>query len=348
VEIVQPTEQPNAATENASTARAGPPDLQQLADTRAVAVLDILTKPRAIFWRGYPRDPEQRKLLEKIHIAIRWLQELEARGTLKGPQRAMALRLLAADPVMYRIDALLPLMDDWDRLLIETRDELYVRPLLAAELERDTKSSTSVVTWSRLFGKERPFWADAIQQGTPLVADELTKAANQLLELYRARTSAYELHRARLHMTSRLLWWLSPFLAVLVGGLMIALTSRESVWIAALAGALGGLVSGAFRVRDQVKQINALRAFWPIAIVQPLLGAAAGLFLFLVVNVGVSGVLNADLVSEDNAWAVYGVVAFIAGFSQPIFLGVIDKFADLLDPKDEPNPAAGDAATQEA
>jgi hypothetical protein len=328
-----------AARQDEPAAGAARVDLQKAADVQALAILEFLSKSRAKVWSGYRGDPEQRKLLEKIHIAIRWLQELDGRDALTEAQRGMAARLLAANPVMYGVDPLIALMDDWDRLLIETRDETYVRTLLAAELVRSS-SRTSVVVWSRLFGQDPPFWLDAILSGRRLEPEEIAGASNQLLELYRTRTIDYELARARIHMTSRLLWWLSPFLAILVGGLMIALTSRESVWIASFAGALGALVSGALRVRDQVKQINALRAFWPVVVVQPLLGAAAGLFLYLIANVGVKGVLSADLLSSENAWALYGVLGFVAGFSEPIFLGVIDKFAELVDPKEGSSPPA--------
>ncbi len=88
--------------------------------------------------------------------------------------------------------------------------------------------------------------------------------------------------------------------------------------LAALAGALGGTVSGAYRLRDQIENLNEVRAFKPALWVQPLIGAAAGLVLLLVLESGLLG-------NDAATWQRAGLLAFAAGFSEPFFLGVVNR-----------------------
>ncbi len=130
-------------------------------------------------------------------------------------------------------------------------------------------------------------------------------------------------------MKARHLWLLTPVLVLLVAALVFAIAAVGGGWretfVAAIAGALGGAVSGTYKLRDHITRIAALRAFEPAIAVQPLLGAGAGLFLLLA--------LESDLLKVGNVaagdWHVAGAVGFVAGFSEPFFLGVVNRVAGI-------------------
>jgi hypothetical protein len=61
--------------------------------------------------------------------------------------------------------------------------------------------------------------------------------------------------------------------------------------------------------------------------VQPLIGATAGLFTLLA--------LESHAVSPGGGgqtpWAAYALLTFVAGFSEPFFLGLVQKIAVVPD-----------------
>ena len=155
-------------------------------------------------------------------------------------------------------------------------------------------------------------------------------AVTQLAGLYRARSILYDLERARRQMQVRTLWWLTPGLVLLVVGLVLAVTAlvpAAPVPIVVVAGALGATVSGARKLRDDLPNINALRSYKPAIIVQPLLGAAAGLLMLLALESGLLG-----LETSGASWAMSGALAFAAGFSEPVFLSVVARVATIGEP----------------
>lgn len=101
-------------------------------------------------------------------------------------------------------------------------------------------------------------------------------------------------------------------LLLIVGGVALVITflaaqdgagsGVERTMLAALAGALGATLSGGLRLRDQLENLNELRAFAPAAAVQPLLGATASVVLLLVLDRGV--------VTGETSWPKLGLLAF--------------------------------------
>jgi hypothetical protein len=316
-------------------------EFARLAAQRADQILALLREPALRrwlrFWEPRPRDPELRKLLAGVHAAIRDAERLtvESPETFDEAARTRATTLLRVDPRRLGIDAALELIDGWDQLLIEHSDERYVRDLLVLELARD-RVDTTATTWSDVFGdgpaeEERKLLAS----GAPLRGEELVAARNQLTALYRARFTLYALTRARLALKAHHLWLLTPVLLVLLVGFAIVLDAaggdRDTILLAALAGAVGATLAGTFKLRDQISTINALRAFSPAIVVQPLIGAVAGLFLLLVLE---SEVIKLDWGGPE--WATDGAIAFVAGFSEPFLLGVVNRVAEI---GDQPPPA---------
>jgi hypothetical protein len=344
-----------------------PTDIQTLADRRAGEIMRSLSR----WGLRRPRDGEQRKVLAKVYQAIRAAQEIDARGGLKEPQRSMVARLLRTEATQIGLDSLLALMDVWDRTLVETRDEPYVRSVLMAEVVRGRRhGKTTVVTWNEVYARKDDARKDdakqddakqdeelirALQAGSDLDEMQLERGSNRLLQLFRARTALYQLERARDEVSSRLLWNASVIVLALAALLLVALQLENPIWISAAAGALGGCISSTVQVRAAPRRIGALRAYVPLEVLQPLIGASAGLVTFLLLSAGVRNVFNPSLLGGTNSWAVYGLVAFVAGFSEPRFLKTVDNLADsfLRDeptqpPADDTQPAPGAAATPDA
>jgi len=60
-------------------------------------------------------------------------------------------------------------------------------------------------------------------------------------------------------------------------------------------------------------------------LVQPLIGAAAGLFLFLLIESRVVGLPGTT--DKTDWWFVLATYGFIAGFSEPFLLGTVRRVA---------------------
>ena len=137
---------------------------------------------------------------------------------------------------------------------------------------------------------------------------------------------------------------LVPFLLGLGTIALVSTTGSHSVWrafaVAALAGALGSTLSGVLRLRDQLLRMDELRAFKPAMLVQPLVGASAGALVFLLLASRALSVGSLD----PAAWPSPGVLGFVAGFSEPFFLGLVDRVAGL--PEQRPDPPPGAPTTQ--
>ena len=71
-------------------------------------------------------------------------------------------------------------------------------------------------------------------------------------------------------------------------------------------------------------------------IVQPLVGASAGALVFLLLASRAFSVGSLD----PAAWPSPGVLGFAAGFSEPFFLGLVDRVAGLPGQRPDPTPAA--------
>lgn len=302
-----------------------------------------------MFWNRGARDPELRKILGRIHAAIGAAQDLDTatRHGLGEEGRGRVSQLLASDPRQLGLDAALEVVDMLDQVLIDHGDERYLRSLLAVEFARD-RIDTTATTWSVAFGQ--PPTNDEvslIQAGTPLDGTHLSAIRNQLAALYRTRSILYNLHRARESMKSHHLLLLAPVLLVLLAAFAAALyvagESLSSIALALVAGALGGSLSGTLKVRDHVRTINDLRDFSPSVVVQPLIGATAGLLLL--------AVLNSRLVTVNwggPAWATASVIAFVGGFSEPFFLGIVGRVAAIGESRaaGQTPPARVDPATK--
>jgi hypothetical protein len=171
-----------------------------------------------------------------------------------------------------------------------------------------------------------------------------------LLRNYVDRQRAGAHDRARGALRSKYLRNAGLMLAGLVGGTWVVavafdVNSDDAVLtLCALSGALGGTLSGARALRD-VSRLADARAFQTWWWVQPLVGGAIGMFVYALLASAVMtlpGSESADLHEQAAARIVY---AFIAGFSEPFLLRVMDSLAGVAQrAAPAPAPPPKDAA----
>jgi hypothetical protein len=154
-----------------------------------------------------------------------------------------------------------------------------------------------------------------------------------LRKLYELRAEAGLERRARAAQKCRYLTALIPFLLVLLVAMSTTIyeVGQGGIWkevcLAASAGALGATLSGIFRVRDRLTELDDLRSFWPAMRIQPLIGATAGVFTLIILESGAVKLGNA----EGSSWAATALFTFMAGFSEPFFLGLVQRIAVVHD-----------------
>jgi hypothetical protein len=112
---------------------------------------------------------------------------------------------------------------------------------------------------------------------------------------------------------------------------------------ATVAGALGSVLSGFYKLRDQTSGLNNLRSFRSAMWAQPFVGAVVGVVLFLILK---SSIIGITIANNTQEWAVYTVYGFVAGFSEPFFLGIVGRVVSAADdkkasnqPEKKPTPA---------
>jgi hypothetical protein len=286
-------------------------------------------------------DPELLDILARMLRAIEDARRLRGAGQLDASSEEQFTGILRSATDLRTIDAAAEGIDAMEQFLIANGDQRYLYGLAAYELSADSKvgedgdaagvgrGSLIMVTWSELFGSrtELEEFLAAREAGAD---DQVARARRKLAALARARSTSYRVQRARTRMRRRYLFSLVPLLTALVIGLAVAieLSQGEGIWrvtiLAALAGAVGSTLSGVYKLRDEIRRIGELREFLPLMILQPVVGAAAGLVLLL----ALASASSADS-SMPVSWATTGLLAFAAGFSEPFFLGTVRRVTDL-------------------
>ena len=110
-------------------------------------------------------------------------------------------------------------------------------------------------------------------------------------------------------------------------GAAIAFADDTTAWqvvVAGLAGALGSVLSGFFKLRDKLSKLRELRSFDGAVLAQPLVGATAGLFAYALVRAGILHLPPPDSQPTTSSYVIYG---FVMGFSEPFLLDVVGKVA---------------------
>jgi hypothetical protein len=286
------------------------------------------------------RNPELAKALAFVHryfAEARNLLELDdAEAPLRTAMVSERLRgLLSRDLEKLSIDEAWELANDLKRDLLLIADASYVWAQLAYEAERDKKPN-KWHRWSEHFPAQKlrgliEARKERCRDGNVDASVHLD-AVRSLTKLYDLRAEEGLERRARAAQKCRYLTALIPIL--LVPLVILSASMHEAgadAWrhiaLAASAGALGATLSGTFRVRDRLVDLDDLRSFWPAMRIQPLIGATAGLVTLFVLE---AGALNVQ-VSEGASWGPVALFTFAAGFSEPFFLGLVERVAVIPD-----------------
>lgn len=299
------------------------------------ATLDELLAPAR--WQRNVGSPELKKALGYLQGAV-----ADARRLLAVPPDSLSLR---TDEIEARFRDVLD--QPVDSLTIDSAWELYgqvkaMLPLLAngdyiaAQLDYEAqrvKDGSRWHGWNQHFGKDELAQMRSNYRKRQPNETLHRQAAEKLSFLYTQRTEAGRDRRARAGQKCRYLNALAPALLALQAALVIAIgyfaadDVLKAVAVAGTAGALGATLSGTMRIRDDLRDLDDLRSFWPAMRVQPLVGATAGLVVLLLME---SGTL--DIGSDDSGhWAGRALLAFTAGFSEPFFLGLVQRVAVVPD-----------------
>ncbi|HET8873266.1 MAG TPA: hypothetical protein VFM83_06230 [Gaiellaceae bacterium] len=230
------------------------------------------------------------------------------------------------------IDGAWELANELKRELLLAGDASYVWAQLEYEAARDKKPN-KWHRWSDYFASKKLRGLIAARTNGTVTESAHLDAVRSLMKLYELRAESGLERRVRAAQKFRYLTALIPMLFV---GLMLLTagiyeSGREgiwkAIWVAASAGALGATLSGTFRVRDRLIELDDLRSFWPAMRVQPLIGATAGLVTLFVLETGA-----VELGAKQTAsWAALALFTFVAGFSEPFFLGLVQRVAVIPD-----------------
>jgi hypothetical protein len=225
--------------------------------------------------------------------------------------------------------------DQLELALIEAGDRTFLHQQLEFELYLDRNMLTPL-TWSSMFGPlDDGTSRDGVKQ-----ASELDPVRQQLLDLRYARMTQYRRTGLQLAEKARLLRGLAVGITALVIATAVAAVVASSdpgatwasLYLAAAAGALGAGVSGIYKLRDEIQRARAIREFRAILLAQLAVGMAAGLFVELVLESGLITIAGAQ------PWAVKGATAFVAGFSEPFFLGTVRRVGASVEAPGDSGP----------
>ena len=318
-----------AAADSAKAAASG---FEQLARERAQDADDLLDTPwwKAWSWSRRPWDSEARKSLARIKTSLETARVWHDQGRL-GDHEKQFERVLERPLTHRSLDNLIELVYALDELLVIAGDAEFVHRRRCAELLPDGDDTALKTVQDALAGNPAPSGAA-----------ELEAARQELRTLYEMRRFRYRRLRARRRMKTAVLLLAGMLLLGLVIVLAIGIDDAVDgdpslVLLAGAAGALGGTLANLLRLRDDLKSGTELRAFKPSLLAQPAVGAASGLVVLLAVEGGFLGIADQD---DEVRWATTTMLAFAAGFSEALFIGIVRRAADAFS-EDASSTASG-------
>lgn len=294
---------------------------------------------------GFSTDPVQTKNLEKIAGYLQSiLVYLDAHNSeaLPPQQRAESLRSLLEQ---LKPASALSANNSWeladllDTELLWFSDDAALYILLRAQ---QGSASDDVVNRNNGFpGDYLQILINHYQEGR--FADAHRLEVIHFLEYFKqAQISEYRRDRAKVQLRGSYLAWMAVMLSLMLLGLgSFYIASRRDpnrdLWqllLMVFAGATGSVLSRAVKLgkqplhisdakgtREPPLGIRALLSDWKVFLAQPVIGAASALVIFLVIS---SGLLQIGGTKEFDP-AAYALIAFLSGFSEPYFIGTLDK-----------------------
>jgi len=269
-------------------------------------------------------NPGQRKELERIGATLGALMEVEQASPSEARRNEID-RIIEADPVHLDEIRTTEVLTELKKMLVRVADP-YVVYAMAKDEARWTNKTTSWLTLDQLFSDKSPGLTDFENGQTP--SDEQIRATRRrLYQLLVARLDDIQVHRER---TDRRKWNLIN-LSVILLALLLPLWAAASalgfpvLLIASLAGMLGAALSGTIKARDTLVRASDIQAFSQSLPAQLLVGGASGLALATFLQAKLVTISGLDL----SVWQGVAAVGFVAGFSEPWFLGTVRKIGSL-------------------
>lgn len=278
---------------------------------------------------GSPRDPELREALARLLAALEQAKRLIYVCDRGGVNRRDVLERMKRDSTALDLDhlgrdAANELADAFDRALIDIGDRVY----LLEELQREWffHRDPSAEIWTGLYGEKQPKLLCQIREDCQAEAaneEDIQQARDWLRALRWTRTARDRQRWTRQQLKRRVLWLSAVVVSVTVAAAFVAAGLLGGEWkalgVSVSAGALGAGVSGTYRLRDEVQQGRAVREFRATMFAQLAVGAAAGLVVGLVIE---SGLIR---LGQGQLWTTQAVAAFVAGFSEAYFRGIVGR-----------------------
>lgn len=246
--------------------------------------------------------------------------------------RQRLCELLGRDVDKLSIDSAWELANELKRELLVLGDVPYVWAQPEYEAERD-KNPNKWHRWSEHFAPAKLRALIAARHKGSIDRSLHLDAVRSLRKLYELRAEEGLERRMRAAQKCRYLTLLLLFLPLPLVTLSWSIYGiggdgvLKGIGLAASAGALGATLSGIFRVRDRLVELDDLRSFWPAMRIQPLIGATTGLVTLFVLETGAVDLGGSDTTS----WAAVALLTFAAGFSEPFFLGLVQRVAVVPD-----------------
>jgi hypothetical protein len=271
------------------------------------------------------------------------------------------------DLMSFDINSAWEFSDSLRRMTLLLGDDSYLLAQLANEKVRNADESASL-KWGRYIDGARLDDLLKVYQDGQVTPAHRAQAIEYLSLVYSGRSNDGRHQRATVNLRRRYLNALTVTLTVLLFLLMLStyfvsnehlqfrpadgfMDMAKSLWefpakylfndpqvrlfiVAAFTGGIGSVLSGFFKLRDKVVGIQDLRSFKAAMWAQPFVGATIGVIFYLLVASGIFslGAVNASSGKPLSIpWSLLGIYCFFAGFSEPFFLGVVQRVAGEAD-----------------
>jgi hypothetical protein len=270
---------------------------------------------------------------ELIDRDIGELERLRAIDPKPWPEDPMLLTLLSVYP-----DKILRSIIAWqlhDQLSIVCLDHSHgadLIALIADELATHPDKSTAPLPGSPL---DRLFKISALLESGPdgKAAEDDAQAILRIIwrEKSKQRSEDRQLRSTRTDYLNLWSFVLIPLIVILVTMISFAAVYPHAVVVvlllAAFAGAVGSTLGGVLRLRE-LPELTNIRDLTTGTVAQPLIGGVAAVFIFLLLESHIV-VLPGVGATGMPSWQALGIYGFAAGFSEPFFLGILGRVANI-------------------
>jgi uncharacterized membrane protein len=275
-------------------------------------------------------SPETQQAWERIDQAFGELIRLRRGETGPWPEDHDLLKVLSEDPTRkQRSTPALELYDQLRSICLEHSTGADLLALVADELTADPHRTAAAPPGSPLERLSKV--GDQLAEGADAASEKGARALLRTLWRDDAQQLSYDrlLRRARSDYLDRLSIIMIPLVLLLV--VMIALAAKFPhtvivvLLLTAFAGAVGSILGGVLRFRD-LSDLKNIRDLTIGTLAQPFIGAVAALFIFLLLESHILGLPGISATGSPS-WQALGVYGFVAGFSEPFFLGILRRIA---------------------